>query len=94
MDKPDADKLRSLVLKRFQCGKGNREHITTLLSQKKDMESTDYGTSSGGNVEESEANFDLQPKPTNPNQPQWCICGNCVEMPREIENKCFAGGPA
>ena len=63
------------------------EHITTLLSQKEDMESTDFGTSNGGNIE-NEANLDPQPKPTKPNQPQWCICSNCVEMPREIENKC------
>ena len=85
-----------LAIRALQRGIGSMEFVESLLlledeednetnirsqaqGSKTSSEQTDASTSTGAG---SSVNNDSGARP------EWCKCGNCKPMPREIENKC------
>lgn len=77
------------------------DYIDSLLIMEDDLnEDEDLGelqessTEQGEQVEQNNQdsspteNSILTQAPTDPNMPDWCVCGKCHPMLQEIENKC------
>lgn len=73
------------------------DYIDSLLIMEDDLDTADDDNNDGDDTEvyspAAEASVAHQPTPPNPQQrqgpvPEWCVCGNCRNMPLEVEKVC------
>ena len=79
--------MKLLVIRRYQSGNGSMEHIKAVVAQIHDQADLS-NQPAAQNIRDELDIYDAENNSKPVNQLKWCICGNCTEMPQEIENKC------
>ena len=90
----DSVTVKKLCIRSLRRGIGSMDYIDSLLIMEDDLDNAnDDGDDAEVCTPAAEASVAIEPPPPIPQQrqgpvPEWCVCGNCHNMPLEVEKVC------
>ena len=94
----DSAMVKKLCIRSLRRGIGSMDYIDSLLIIEDDLDNSNDDDNDVGDAEgyrpaaaAAAASVAIQPPPPILRQgpvPQWCVCGNCRNMPLEVEKVC------
>lgn len=90
----DLATVKKLCIRSLRRGIGSMDYIDSLLIMEDDLDNANEDNDDPEVwTPAAEASVAIQPPPPIPQQrqgavPEWCVCGNCHNMPLEVEKVC------
>ena len=89
----DLATIKKLCIRSLRRGIGSMDYIDSLLIMEDDLDNANIDDDAEVYGSAAEAGVAIQPPPPIPQQrqgplPEWCVCGNCRNMPLEVEKVC------
>ena len=93
----DSATVKKLCIRSLRRGIGSMDYIDSLLIMEDDLDNANDDDNDDNDAEgyspAAEVSVAIQPTPPIPQPrqapvPEWCVCGNCRNMPLEVEKVC------
>ena len=91
----DSETIKKLCIRSLRRGIGSLDYIDSLLIMEDDLDNDNNEDDiAEAHSPAAEASITITPPPQpiplqrQGPRPEWCVCGNCCNMPLEVEKVC------